>query len=198
MAAAERVNKFYEDALKFFPPPPATRPVNNCNKVIAEINKLKIWLQKHQNEVLPDSLKAKLFQCMEIYYRQQVQSIELRDSVTDMLSCYLQLPEGRLLVAKDKRKVLQWLRSLSIVTEIEHAGEQNSSSSTWVVQEIEDTSKQLVTLLNCNDEEAWRENVAVQDEKLFKSIVHLINEGSSNVVVEMDDKTNEVIRVISS
>lgn len=173
------------------------------NKIIAEINKLTTWLQKHQNEMLPDSSKSKLFQCIEIYYRKIHPSAV--DAVVDMLNCFLQLPEGRLVTAKDKKKALQWVQSLSNLNQKHESGFNEvikEKLSLWLVQEVEDSNdkqgKQSVTLLSYNDDELWKEDIVIKDPVLFQQVVNLMSNGEANVVVELNEDTNEVVRLISS
>ncbi len=207
MAAAERVSKFYDDAT-LLTSAPTNLTNNTTNKLISEIMKLKSWLQKHQNEVLQDSIKTKLLQCIEMYYRKVFHRHEsLVDPVTDLLGCYLQLPEGKLLSSKDKRKVLQWINSLSSLgsgDSLPKGSSSNSSparvvSSTWIVQSVDYNNNKNIstlTLLNAENDELWKEDVAVEVD-LVDKIAELMDT-CDNIIVEVDNSTDRVIGIISS
>ncbi len=212
MAAAERVNKFYDDAtLLTSAPSPSSNANNNINKLTSEIMKLKSWLQKHQNEVLQDSMKTKLLQCIEMYYRKVFHRREgLLDPVTELLGCYLQLPEGKLLSSKDKRKVLQWINSLSCLESGDSLSEGLSInspvvntngfiSSTWIVQSVDYNNNKNVstlTLLNVDNDELWKEDVVVEID-LLNRIAELMDT-CDNIMVEVDNSTDTVMSIIST
>lgn len=198
MAAAERVSKFFDDATKLL-----TASTKQANKVGAEMNKLSTWLQKHQNETLPEGPKGKLMQTVEMYYRQcnvGEWREALLDALSNLLSTYLQMPEGKLLSAKDKKKVLNWLQSLSgdpSNTSPDPLVEESSSISTWSVESVE--KGQRVTLLNTANAELWKENFKVVDKAMYAEITKLLEGGEVEVVlVDFDEESNAITRVYSS
>ncbi len=200
MAAVERVNKFFEDATKLL----STGGLKLPNKMIPEINKLSTWLQKHQNESLPDGSKGKLFQTVEMFYRQCIGNIELRetlcDSVTNLVSTFLQMPEGKLIGAKDKKKLLNWLQVLSgeiTADDSTPSSSTTTSITTWSVESIE--SKQQATLLNIHNDELWKENFKIKDKAIYDEIVRLQTGGEvETVLIDLDETDNSIVRVYSS
>ncbi len=72
MSAADRVQKFFEDAEKLVSTAASNTTNSNSHhkKMISEITKLRTWLQKHQDETISDGSKGKLFQLIQIYYKQ--------------------------------------------------------------------------------------------------------------------------------
>lgn len=106
----------------------------NSTKFISEINKLRIWLQKHQSECVPDNSKQKLFTIFEICYRFQLQDSNLSESIHALFSDSLALPEGKLLTSKSKKKLLSWLHEPTISRDaIEN---ENNSQGKWILVDI--------------------------------------------------------------
>ena len=61
MASSERIDKFYEDSINLL-------KSHNITKIINEIKKLSVWMQKHQSETVPDNHKQVLLTVIESYY----------------------------------------------------------------------------------------------------------------------------------
>jgi hypothetical protein len=174
-------------------------------KITAEVSKLKTWIQKHQYETLPDGHKTRLSQTLELYYTFVSRNLELLISnspgqkligaVSDLLSDYLQLPEGKLLNAKDKKKILNWSTSLnnSVDPSTSNSTIRSEGVKPWVVVSVENG---VATLVNANDEEDWRENVSVTDSNLYDTMRSEIDNGG-NLVVAIDEKSNTVVSRIS-
>lgn len=200
----------------------------NDNKIISEVKKLTIWLQKHQNEMINDNMKIKLFTIIEMYYRYSLSIIMtknnkvnnnsssfsidktknnikdqvistttitttngddgsngnhdndallLSDIILSLLTTYLQLPEGKLLNSKDKKKILLWLKSYNNndnnnngMTSDVFSGEKSSNgsicsniidSNIWSVEEIKDDN--TITLLNKVNYELWKEDYNISN-----------------------------------
>jgi len=200
MAAAERVNKFYDDSLIIIN---QCQTKSNNTKLYAEIIKLKTWLQKHQNEILPDGHKGKLLQTLEVYNKYCTSSSSIfekekvADSVLDLLSDYLQLPEGRLVSASYKKKVLNWREILlGGMNDSSSVGKSSGTRVTrWTVEGV-DSSAQTVSLLNLANQELWKEDHHIPDKAKFQSIETMhnqANEEGKNVMVEVDEGNQTIV-----
>lgn len=183
--ASDRINKFVEDQTKVLVS--SSKP----SKIIAEVNHLKQWLQKHQDETVPDGAKGKLMVIMEKYNRAQGYFVDIRDAVVDLYGCYLQLPEGKLVSAKDKAKVLVWVSNISSGEE-EDSQPVAPSISKWTVESL-DARKRKVTLLSMDDPDLWKEDMAVDDAPTMESIARLMGQGQ--VVVELEDGSDRIVSV---
>lgn len=206
MAAADRVTKFYDDSLLVIQ---QSQSKSNNSKLFAEISKLKTWIQKHQDETLPDGHKGKLLQTLENYNRYVntpgviFEKEKVLDIVLDLLSDYLQLPEGRLVTAAYKKKVMNW-REILLATTSESVliapsvGSSSSSSdhiTRWSVEGME-AKGQKITLLNIDNQELWKEDFVVKDKTIFQRIQLLSREAGESgkiVMVEMDERNDQVL-----
>ncbi len=100
--------RFYEDAVKLCSEAKAP-------KLISEIQRLRQWLTKHQDENLSDAGKQKLVAACETYFKFAMArdaSFELPEceAVQDLISDLLKLPEGKLIrSAGGKSKAMKWL-----------------------------------------------------------------------------------------
>lgn len=184
--SVERVDKFFEDAEKLI-------LGRNLSKISSEVTKLRSWLQKHQYDVLPDSSKGKLLQILVAYqhYLHSLRDTEEKESFGSSLSSlfadYLQLPEGKLLAAKDKRKVMAWLQSLSSSTpsRVDAALARKPDQGRYVVQDVDEESKTL-TLQSAHDDEVWLEGVAVPSPSVWSTIATRFQNGEDNIQVDYD------------
>jgi hypothetical protein len=240
----------------------------NDNKIIIEVKKLTIWLQKHQNETINDNMKIKLFTIIEMYYRYSLSIIMtknykvdnnsssvsinktknnikdqviltttitttttnnngddgsnndncaelLSDIILSLLTTYLQLPEGKLLNSKDKKKILLWLQSYNnnnnnnnnngMTNDGGISGEKSSNiidSNIWSVEEIKDDN--TVTLLNKVNYELWKEDYNISNihqyiDELKKMMMlrsscgnrRSSGDGGENEVTDDHDNTND-------
>jgi hypothetical protein len=244
----------------------------NDNKIISEVKKLTTWLQKHQNEIINDNMKIKLFTIIEMYYRYSLSIIMsnnnkvnnnsssvsinktknnmkdqviltttittttttnnsgddgsnndnnahlLSDIILSLLTTYLQLPEGKLLNSKDKKKILSWLQNYNnnngmtndgISDEKSSNGRSSSSSSSrssnisniWSVEEIKDDN--TVTLLNKVNYELWKEDYNISNIHQYKDDLkkkmmlrsscgnRSSGDGGENEVTDDHDNTND-------
>jgi hypothetical protein len=186
--SADRVEKFLEDAEKL-------AAGGNLSKITAEVNKLRSWLQKHQYDVLPDGSKGKLLQVLVVYHKffQSLQDASQKESfesiVSSLLSDYLQLPEGKLLVAKDKKKVMTWLQSLSAPSD---AGASLGSDDRYLVQDIDEECR-TVTLQAVEDDSVWLEGVIVSSNTLFDELLERFRSEGSDIVVSFDSAHRKVV-----
>lgn len=182
MSSIERIDKYLGDAEKLV-------RLSNESKVIAELAKLKTWLQKHQYEVVPDGAKSKLLQVLTVYYKYNQQLITERKEVVgekliELFSDYLQLPEGKLLSSKDKRKVLQWQTNFSLGIP---PSEPIPESEIFVVQDVNEDER-LVTVQSTLDQIKWLENIIVDSEEIWISLLESFQAGKevSVLVVERE------------
>jgi hypothetical protein len=108
-AAAERVDLFHDDGLKLL-----TGEGMNIKRILSEINKLRRWIQKHQNEVIPDGSKTKLLSTLQLYYKltERLFEEEYVSQVEALVDDYLKLPEGKLTSSRSKQVCLNWLEAL--------------------------------------------------------------------------------------
>ncbi len=187
MSNADRIEKFFSDQLTVL-------SAYNRSKVSSEIGKLKQWLVKHQDEVIPDASKQKLLSILERYNRAAGNFADIRSSVSDLFSDYLQMPEGKLVSAKDKSKVLKWIQNIGATTDDDSCSSGGATvvkkASRWTVESI-DEAKKTVTLLSTEDEELWKEDFAVESA-LFNQIKASFDAGSS-CVVEIGDSGNKLV-----
>ena len=196
MSNADRIEKFYADQITVL-------SAYGRAKVSAEIAKLKQWLLKHQDETVPDGAKSKIVSILERYNRAQGNFADIRNNVIELFSDYLQLPEGKLLSAKDKSKVLKWLQDIntSDVDAEEEGGGGGSSAGTgpsatlWTVESI-DPEKRTITLLSTEDDQLWKENLLVDNAALFSQI-QKGQDGDNTCIVEMDE-SGVVIKLVSN
>lgn len=175
-------------------------------------------MQKHQNEVISDNIKGKLFTVVEMYYRyslsvsvvnndqhdNKIDVQKITDITSALLSTYLQLPEGKLLNSKDKRKVLTWLQSYN--NNIDHTdingvvtGSSRSVRNVWSVEEIHDDH--TVTLLHKDNNELWKEDYVITNiQQHFDQLNEMLNNEHTKggtVYIELDEVNNEIIRIVS-
>jgi hypothetical protein len=116
---------------------------------------------------------------LERYNRAQANFADIRNNVIDLFSDYLQLPEGKLLSAKDKSKVLKWLQE---ITTSENENEGGGSSPTrWTVESI-DPEKRTVALLSTEDDQLWKEDFVVENAALLTQIQQRQDEGGTCTV----------------
>lgn len=200
MSNVERIQKFLDDAVLLSGKGTDRVELNSqpkvisSNKITSEVNKLKTWLQKHQYESVPDGSKSKLFQTLEIYYSVAIcsdKSIteELKNVVGALLNDYLQLPEGKLLGAKDKRKVLNWSMSLGSENLVNPPIAKNSVREYFVL-----SYDRGFTLLNPQDDEEWIENVGAINRDLETEIIEKL-ESQENLRVVYDTTSKIIIGI---
>jgi len=99
--SAERIDKFLDDATK----------CRTGQQLQKEAERLGVWLQKHQAEIVPPGQQAKLMQVLDIHTRNG--RVGYPDALLELISTFLALPEGKLIQAKSKQKCLRLLDSLA-------------------------------------------------------------------------------------
>lgn len=193
--ATERIGKYLEDSKDLL-------SSSNQPKIVAEVKKLASYLLKHQNETVTDGAKTKLLSTVESYYRYcGLPSISesTREGVSNLLGTYLQLPEGKLVSANNKKKALTWLQELNCV---EDKGTQNVSSAalpqctTWIVTGVTESGE--LTLLSESNSELWREEYTPSNIASFKDDLRRLLDESDSVVVKINESSNTIIEVLSS
>lgn len=190
--ASDRVDKFLEDAEKL-------TNLRNLTKIASEGSRLCTWLQKHQYDILPDGSKGKLLQTLVVYHR-FYQSLSGADkesfesTISSLFSYYLQLPEGKLLSAKDKKKVMGWLQQLNGVSSASSSAEKASACRLYIVQELDEDSKCMM-LQSVDDDTLWLDRVVTSNDEVWATICSRFNETEDTVRVVYDESTRDVVSV---
>eukprot|EP00668_Euglena_longa_P014670 GGOE01018671.1.p1 GENE.GGOE01018671.1~~GGOE01018671.1.p1 ORF type:complete len:193 (-),score=50.60 GGOE01018671.1:259-837(-) len=133
---ADRIEKFREDCDKLV----ADR---NAARMAAEVQRLCKWMQKHQDEAVPDKAKGQLLAVIQKYYQtaQSLAAPALTDSVTGLIEDLLKLPEGKLVTSKSKQQALKWLATLAPATGSASGASPSAAveaGERWVVGDISD------------------------------------------------------------
>jgi len=132
----------------------------------------------------------------------------LSDIILSLLTTYLQLPEGKLLNSKDKKKILLWLQSYNNNGIIGSSRDDSSndnciatsniSSNIWSVEEIKDNY--TVTLLNKDNNEIWKEDYIISNihqyidqlkQMLLSGGSSSDGDGSKEATVDHRDSSND-------
>ena len=190
----ERIDKFVVDITRW-----SEKNASNDGKLISEIEKLTKWLGKHQDEMIPDGYKQKLFSIVELVFRYAPTSQDgsvvekVVESKRSLCSCFLMMPEGKLVNGKSKKKVLKWLESLnaaddtgmvaSVFTSVGGAENENQGSI-WLVADITDERK--LTLMKEDVQSSdLLEDVDVDNEEMLVEIERRFNEDGGVVCIKM-------------
>lgn len=186
--AAERINMFHEDCQKL-----TTGEGINHKRIASEIQKLKRWMQKHQDESVPDSAKSKLLVVIN-KYKSMASNPELTDVVYSLVEDYLKLPEGKLLSSKDKQGCLRWLQSTAGgESDSTHDDSNVSATSTarYIVGDITDNNLLLLMSPDPNVGDVL-EDVKVGDSVLERRIVEAFNSCDINCTIYVDINTSDL------
>jgi hypothetical protein len=198
MSTADRVAKYYDDGRDLV-------GGGNSAKIMSEIRKLATYLQKHQTEAIAEGAKTKLFGTVEMYYRYAKGNLTneaVVDCVSSLLSAYLQLPEGKLVSATHKKKVLQWVQeftsgSSSAPSSGGAGGKAATVVTTWSVEGVNDDGS--LTLLSAADSELWKENfMPVNLKEYIATILTLQEDAAGTVLVDLDEQRSSVVNVRAS
>eukprot|EP01031_Cornospumella_fuschlensis_P040109 gene40109-48877_t len=185
----DRIQKFHDDQVKLL--------VSNTkqSKISGEIGSLRTWLQKHQNDVVPDGAKTQLFTIIEKYNRAAGYFTDIRDAVEQLLGDYLQMPEGKLVSAGSKRKVIVWLENMRASADEANTKTADKLSAPkimkWSVESI-DESKKTVTLLNTEDAELWKEDFSVGASW---NDIRTAYTGGNSVLLDIDEGDGSIVHV---
>jgi len=160
MGSTERVDKFSQDAENMLEKPERF----SGTKVQSEIARLQKWLQKHQDEPLPDGHKEKLLSTVQRYYKFACSnaSEESRNAVLNLVDDLLKLPEGKLVTGKAKKQALKWLDTLQSLAEATSIGK-DADDSTELLQLIEICGAELVLM---DGDTGETKQVAATDDQL--------------------------------
>lgn len=192
---ADRISKYFDDAKEIIT---EIRKGKNI-KLVNEVKKLSNWLQKHQNECVSDGIKGKLMSTVEIYYRHGssviVDNLAL-EAICILLETYLQLPEGKLVTAKDKKKALAWLQEFSARTASCDPTKSTKVISKWFIDTVHDDES--LTLLSTLDSENWKEHFVAINAALFLPTIKELSNDCDVLVLDIDENTNAIVAVASS
>lgn len=104
MATAERVDKWHVDA-------EALVTTGKQSGLAKECDRLSAWLQKHQGEIVPQAQQVKLMQLADLHFKHGANKYD--GNLGNLLSTLLSMPEGKLVSAKSKAKLLKMLDGIS-------------------------------------------------------------------------------------
>jgi hypothetical protein len=166
-------------------------------KLIAEIQRMRQWLSKHQHENLSDAGKQKLIAACEIYFKFAVArdpTFECPEceAVQNLISDLLKLPEGKLIrSAGGKSKVMKWLEVTQSRVPVDVpsvSGPAPAASSTrWTVVDI--SHKNMLQLIaGSYDSELTdrvRDDVPVADPAMVARMRRCLDDGGT-VEVQLD------------
>lgn len=191
--ATERIEAYFETSKQLI-------AGKNWQKIVPELKKLATYLLKHQNETVPDGTKGKLLQAIEGYYRYLLlcdTNPVAQEAVVALLGTYLQLPEGKLLSATIKKKVLVWYQDLSAAMDEAPTSSAApvASNTTWLVQSID--AKGVLTLLSATDDELWKEDYKATNAKAFHTQISALLDEGVDVSLELNEATNTIVSVNS-
>lgn len=191
--ATERIAKYLDDSKDLL-------QIANQSKIVSEVRKLASYLLKHQNETVPDGAKTKLASTMEAYYRYcSLPSVSesTRGEVSNLLGTYLQLPEGKLVSASVKRKVLNWFQELNCSSDnsAQKDGIRTAHYSSWIVICMADSGE--LTLLNESSSELWKEEFKADNIASYVEVLRKLTDESDNVVVKINESNNTIVEVLS-
>ena len=102
MSSSERAERYHDDSVRLL-------AEKNHGKIVAEVKKLRQWLQKHQDERLTDGAKTKLFAAIQAYFKAGQAAKEISEVTQGLVEDLLKMPEGKLVSAKAKKSALKWL-----------------------------------------------------------------------------------------
>lgn len=195
MSSSDRIEKFHEDSV-------ALIKLQNVTKLITEIKKLSVLMQKHQTQIVPDNHKQKLLSTLELYYtylnslkRNDISYDALHDVIYKLADDYLKLPEGKLVHSKGKKKILKWIDTLIGKTKGDTSGNNysaaNKDSLENVCYTVVDVNLEAhtVTLSEFDSCENIIEGIDVELE-LFRKI-HLSYEVGDEVLITLDNNNGQ-------
>jgi hypothetical protein len=185
--ASERIQKYLEDAQKYV-------AGQSTSKVLAELKKLNTWLQKHQNESVPEGAKAKLISTVEVYLKYCTSpgaEAALLEAVANVVGSYLQLPEGKLVSASYKKKALAWHQDLAALESGQADNGLEPIISQWFVDTINKDG--TISLLQVDNSEVWRENYSPLNLAEYLENMRALCGEHESVVVELDEQSNRIV-----
>jgi hypothetical protein len=179
--------RFFEDAVKLCSEAKAP-------KLIAEIQRLRQWLTKHQDENLSDTGKQKLIAACETYFKFAVgrdatfESPEC-EAIQNLISDLLKLPEGKLIrSAGGKSKAMKWLEISQKNSAGTIAPARTGSVTRWTVADISHKNALQMIAGTCDSElsDHIRDDFHVDDPALVLQIRRCLDVGGV-VEIELDN-----------
>eukprot|EP00667_Euglena_gracilis_P023742 EG_transcript_26966 len=136
----------------------------------AEVQRLCKWLQKHQDEAVPDKAKGQLLAVVQKYYQaaQSLGTTALTDSVTSLVEDLLKLPEGKLVTSKSKQQALKWLSTLAPAANPVPGASPVEAGERWMVGDIGDDG--LLQLVPDGDGDEVIDGAAVATLELLAAV----------------------------
>jgi hypothetical protein len=189
--AALTLRRFYEDAVKLC-------SEGKAPKLIAEIQRLRQWLTKHQDENLSDAGKQKLVAAAETYFKFAVgrdatfESPEC-EAIQNMISDLLKLPEGKLIrSAGGKSKAMKWLEVSQRGAPSKIAPDFSAravSVTRWTVSDISHKNVLQMIAGSCDSElsDLVRDDFHIHDPALVLRIRRCLDAGGV-VEIELDGR----------
>ena len=188
------LSRFFDDAVRLCSEAKAP-------KLISEIQRLRQWLTKHQDENLSDAGKQKLVAACETYFkfalvRDAAFELPECEAVQDLISDLLKLPEGKLIrSAGGKSKAMKWLE----VSQSRRPGAIGGGASAhagcltrWTVADISHKNVLQMIAGSCESElgDQVRDDLHVEDAAMVLRIRRCLGAGG---VVEVELDGNDAI-----
>ena len=184
----DRINLFHENSLKL-----TTGEGINYKRISSEIQKMRKWMQKHQDESVPDSSKTKLMSAITKYRAATSVCIDLEENVYMLLDDFLKMPEGKLVSSRDKTVVLKWLQAMSgDQGGVEQKDSDDNSTASYIVGDINDDNTLLLMSPDPNQGDIL-ENVIVEDSALLERIIAAFNSSDNNFTVYVEVSKSDVV-----
>jgi hypothetical protein len=149
-------------------------------RVVPELNRLKTWMQKHQDDVLTASEQQKLSTLIRTYYGFACDrnSIDLMDRTIGLLDDYLKYPEGKLVSGKLKQQILKIHQAAQGSTNVKPSGAESTvgpaaDEELWMVVEVDENTQQLSLVRGCEE----MPTVSAASEDLFQKAKTLSDNG---------------------
>ena len=185
----ERIDKFVVDITRW-----SVKNAANDEKLRGEVERLTKWLEKHQNEMIPDGHKNKLLSLVDLVYRYipTSQDERIQESKRSLCSCYLMMPEGKLVNAKSKKKVMKWLDTLNVDTGaaigsvfscVNNSGN-GDQSGVWLVADITEERKLTLMKEDVHSSDVL-EDIDIDNEEMLVEIERRFDSDGGYVCVKM-------------
>lgn len=175
MSASERIDKFYADCFAL----PKSRG--------KECEKISIWLQKHQSEIVPSGQQTKLVQLVDQHFRSGRE--DYPDKLLNLIQTMLSLPEGKLITAKSKQKILKFLEALAPSKPVGISSA--TTVSTYSVIDIDESSGSIV-VVDDSDDTIILENVNCNPD-LLNSLTRAL-QAESDIFVTINPEKNFIAK----
>ena len=179
----EKLQIFEKDQVKAITASFGTKP----KAVKADVQKLRGWIEANKEVKASTEIRAKLFAIIERYHRAHVSLATLHAPLKALLEDLLRL-DHHFLDDDGLSKVTGWLSSLQESEDVEIV----SHISRWSIEMV-DESKGLVSLVNTENPDMWKEDYILPHEYIIQlgKIKDDVERGVS-IIVEIDDDTNVV------